>query len=271
MSCYYATANYPEADLVIRGVPYDRTSSFIPGSRFGPAYIRQSTDNVEDYSPYQDRSVLDLRICDGGDLVFQTRDHLTEIEQDAARIIEDGKTGVFLGGEHTVTYPLVKAAARRHDRLSVIHFDAHGDLRDTYRDEKISHATALRRVSEVVGMERIYQLGIRSGPREEFGMNQNLFRFAAYEPLKKVLTTIKDPLYVTIDVDVLDPGVMPCVATPEPGGISFRELLDSLLLLRGRKIVSADIVEYNPLTAAPYPSGSTVAVLLRELLLVIRQ
>src|SRR4030042_45725 len=271
MKLYYAKSDYKNADIVILGLPYDRTSSFIPGSRFGPQYIRQSTENIEEYSPYQDRSLADIKICDNGDHYFTTADHIAEIEQAVSKIYADKKTAIFLGGEHTITYPIIKGIHKHIKDFSVIHFDAHCDLRDEYLGEKVCHATALRRVSDVIGIENIYQFGIRSGPKQEFEYNKNLFKFKAYEPLKNILDKIKDPLYVTIDIDVLDPGVMPCVATPEPCGISYRELLDSLLLLRGRNIIGADILEYNPLTAAPYPSGCTVAGLLRKMIQVIKK
>ncbi len=271
MKLYYAKSDYKDADIVIFGLPYDRTSSFIPGSRFGPQYIRQSTENIEEYSPYQERSLAEIKICDLGDHYFTTADHIKEIEQAVDKIYADKKTAVFLGGEHTITYPIIKAINKHIKSFSVIHFDAHCDLRDEYLGEKVCHATALRRVSDIIGIEKIYQFGIRSGPKEEFEFNKNLFKFKAYEPLKKIINKIQDPLYLTVDIDVLDPRVMPCVATPEPGGISYQELLDSLLLLKGRTIIGADILEYNPLTAAPYPSGCTAAGLLREMILLLTE
>jgi agmatinase len=127
----------------------------------------------------------------------------------------------------------------------------------------------MRRASEILGIEKIYQFGIRSGTKEEFNFGKNLHKFRTFEPLSGVVSTIKEPIYISIDVDVLDPGVLPAVSTPEPGGIAYRELIDSLLLLRGKKIIGADIVEYNPLAASPYASGSTVAEILRELILVM--
>jgi agmatinase len=271
MKLYYASADLTNADIVILGLPFDKTSSFIPGSRLGPHSIRQCAENIEDYSPYLNKSLCDLNICDLGDIHFHSEDWLADIGKEVRAILHKEKKFIFLGGEHTVTYPVIKAFTQNYPKFSVIQFDAHCDLRDEYLGEKVCHATTIRRVSEVIGIENVHQFGIRSGTREEFAFNKNLYKFKVLEPLKKVVDTINDPLYVTIDIDVLDPGVVPAVSTPEPGGISYRELIDALSLLRGKKIIGADIVEYNPLAAQPpYASGSVVAALLRELILILK-
>ena len=269
MKLEYANHDFKAADLVVVGFPYDRTASFLPGTRFAPEYIRLCTTNIEGYSPYQKRSVDKMKICDLGDHGFETADPVLEMERVASRIYRSGKRAVFLGGEHTITYPVVKAIRKIKGPFSVVHFDAHCDLRDSFRGEKISHACALRHVSEVVGIKNVFQLGIRSGTVEEFSFHKQLYKFEVLKPLKKIINKIKNPVYLTIDVDVLDPGEMPAVGTPEPGGISFRELIDSLLFFRDRKIIGADIVEYNPLAASPWASGSLAAVLLRELCLIM--
>jgi agmatinase len=269
MKLEYANHAFKTADLVVVGFPFDRTASFLPGTSFAPEYIRLCTANIESYSPYQNQSLDRKKICDLSDYYFRTTDHIAEMEREASRIYRSGKRAVFLGGEHTITYPVVKAIRKIKGPFSVVHFDAHCDLRDSFHGEKISHACALRRVSEVVGIKNVYQFGIRSGTAEEFSFHKQLYKFEVLKPLKKMLNKIKEPIYLTIDVDVLDPGVLPAVGTPEPGGISFKELLDSLMLFKGRKIVGADIVEYNPLAASPWASGSLVAELLRELILVL--
>ncbi|MGB9720096.1 MAG: agmatinase [bacterium] len=266
----YANSKLSQADIVIIGFPYDRTSSFIPGSRFGPRYIRMCTENIEWFSPYQNHSVESVKIADLDDYEFKTDDQLKEMEEKAFELYKKGKRVIFLGGEHTISFPIVKGINRVIKKFSIIHFDAHADLRDDYHGEKISHAAALRRASDVVGLENIYQFGIRSGTEVEFSLNKNLFRFSAYQPLKQIIDRITTPVYVTIDVDVLDPSVLPAVATPEPNGITFKELLDCLLLLKDKEIIGADIVEYNPLAASPYASGSTVAEILRELILIMK-
>jgi agmatinase len=271
MGLYYAKSSLKDAQIIVLGLPYDRTSSFIPGSRFGPQYIRQCSDNIEDYSPYQNKSLFDLRICDLGDIEFSGNDWLGQIEKEVSSLHSSSRLPVFLGGEHTITPHIVRALKELHGQFSLIQFDAHCDLRDEYMGEKDCHATAMRRASEILGIDNIYQFGIRSGTKEEFGFGTNIHKFKAFEPLSRLIATIKEPLYITIDVDVFDPGVLPAVSTPEPGGIQYREMIDSVLLLRNKRIIGADIVEYNPLAASPYASGSTVAEILRELILVIAQ
>lgn len=269
MKLYYANSNIAEADVVVLGLPYDRTSSFLPGSRFGPQYIRQCADNIEYYSPYQDRSLLHLKICDLGNMEFSSEDWLSQIETKVRSIYDKTKKMILLGGEHTITPAIVRAMKKAYRDFSLIQFDAHCDLRDEYMGEKNCHATAMRRAIDILGADRVYQFGVRSGTGEEFASGKHLYKYSVYKPLSEVINEIKEPIYISIDVDVLDPGVLPAVSTPEPGGITYRELIDALLLLKGKEIAGADIVEYNPLAASPWPSGSTVAELLRELILVM--
>jgi len=268
MKLYYANSSLSDAQVVVFGLPYDRTSSFIPGSRFGPQYIRQCAENIEDYSPYQNKNLGDLRICDLGDIQFYGEDWLGQIEAEVLKIADEKKLLVFLGGEHTITPPVIRAMKKKQGDFTLVQFDAHCDLRDEYLGEKYCHATAMRRAIDVLGADRVYHFGIRSGTREEFESGSNLYRFEVLKPLSGVIDKIKEPIYLSIDIDVLDPSAMPAVSTPEPGGISYRELVDALLLFKNKKVIGADIVEYNPLAASPYASGSTAAEVLRELILV---
>ncbi|MDH4210532.1 MAG: agmatinase [candidate division WOR-3 bacterium] len=268
MKLYYANSTKADAEVTVLGLPYDRTSSFIPGSRFGPQYIRQCAENIEDYSPYQNKSLGDLRVCDLGDIQFHGEDWLGQIEEESAKIVDGKRLPVFLGGEHTITPAIVRAMKKTCGSFTLVQFDAHCDLRDEYLGEKNCHATAMRRASDVLGADRIFQFGIRSGTREEFESGNNLYKFEVFKHLSKVIDQIREPIYISIDIDVLDPSAMPAVSTPEPGGISYRELVDSLVLFGNKKVIGADIVEYNPLAASPYASGSTVAEVLRELILV---
>jgi agmatinase len=268
MKLYYANSSLEDAQVVVLGVPYDRTSSFIPGSRFGPQFIRQCTENIEDYSPYQNKSLCDLKICDMGDIQFYGENWLAQIEEEVSDIFDGERLPIFLGGEHTITPPIVRSIHKKKGGFTLVQFDAHCDLRDDYLGEKDCHATAMRRVIDVLGAERVFQFGIRSGTREEFELGKKLYKYKSAEPLSKVIDEIEEPIYISIDVDVVDPGALPAVSTPEPGGISYRELIDSLILLKDKRVIAADIVEYNPLAAPPYASGSTVAEILRELILV---
>ncbi|MCX7995748.1 MAG: agmatinase [candidate division WOR-3 bacterium] len=265
----YANSDLQNAEIVLIGFPYDRTSSFIPGSRLGPRYIRICTENIEWFSPYQNRSVASLKIADLDDYEFHTEDQIKEMEEKAYELYRQKKRVIFLGGEHTISPPIIKGIQRAIKQFSVIHFDAHADLRDDYHGERFSHAAAMRRAGDTIGLRNIYQFGIRSGTKEEFSLNKNLYRFSVYKNLKKIIKKIPEPVYITIDVDVVDPSQIPAVSTPEPNGITFKELIDSLLLLKNKKIIGADIVEYNPLATTPYASGSAVAVILRELILIM--
>ena len=268
---YYAGASFKEADIVITGIPYDQTSSFLPGSKYGPEFIRFCSDNIEDYSPYQEKSLNDFKICDLDDLTLNNENWDETVEKKLQEVFDKSKFFIFLGGEHTITVPIIRVLKSIYQELSVIQFDAHCDLRDEYQGKKLCHASVMRRVSELIGIERIYQFGIRSGTREEFKTGKNLYKFEVYKPLSSVIESIKGPVYLSIDVDILDPGVLPAVSTPEPGGISYQELIKALLLLKDKQLIGADIVEYNPLTASPYTSGSTVAEILREVILLARK
>jgi len=268
MKLFYANSSLDRAEIVVLGLPYDRTSSFIPGSRFGPVYMRLCTENIEDYSPYQKESLSQKEICDFGDISFETRDWEVETKKNLASIGYNKKI-IGLGGEHTVSLPLIRFYKEKFEEITVFVLDAHCDLRDQYLGEKICHATVMRRVSELIGVENLYQFGIRSGTEQEFGFHKHIYKFEVFKPLSAVINTIKTPIYLSIDVDVLDPGVAPAVATPCPGGVSYQELVQALLLFRDKEVVGADIVEYNPLAASPWQSGTLAAELLRELTLIL--
>ncbi len=268
MKLDFANSGYKEAKIVILGFPFDRTSSFIPGSRFGPEYIRQASYNIEGYSVFQKRSLAEIKICDMGDHFFGFSAPLKEIEIEVGKIYKAKKTGIFLGGEHTISLGIVRALKRFYHNLSVIQFDAHADLRNEFLGEKICHATVMKNIGVIIGESNLFQLGIRSGLKEEMEKAKNLFPSTVLEHTSKIREAIgRRPVYLSIDVDVLDPGFLPCVATPEPGGITYQELVKSLIDLKSLNLIGADIVEYNPLAASPLPSGSVVAGLLKELIL----
>ncbi len=269
MKLYYSNSTLDNAQVIILGLPYDRTSSFLPGSRFGPEFIRLCSENIEDYSPYQNKSLYDVKICDCGDVEFDTKDWVLKARTVVEKYINRKKYLITLGGEHTITVPIIQVLKEKYENFSLVHFDAHCDLRDEYLGQKICHATVMRRVGDIIGFDNLYQFGIRSGTQDEFRLAKNLYKFDVFKPLSSVINNIKEPIYLSIDVDVLDPGVLPAVSTPEPGGVSYQELIKALLLFKDKKILGADIVEYNPFAASPYASGSTVAEILRELILIV--
>lgn len=266
---------YDESKIVIFGVPFDGTTSYRPGTRFAPSHMRNESYGIETYSPYLDLDLEDFNIFDGGDLELSfgnVQKALDTIEDYTGKLLKDNKIPLMIGGEHLVTYGSVKACAKCHNDLHIIHFDAHPDLRNHYLDEKLSHATVMRRCWDIVGDNKIFQYGIRSGDRDELRwgkvhVNTTMFDFSGIETLEERL---KDkPVYLTIDLDVLDPSEFPGTGTPEAGGVSFKELLSAINSISKLNIVAIDIVELSP----PYdPSGIATALackLLRELLLQI--
>ncbi len=267
---------YDKADTVIFGAPFDSTTSYRPGTRFASRTMRAESYALETYSPYLDADVEDLFVHDGGDLELcfgDTRTALGAIEEKAAQILADGKRPLMIGGEHLVTLGAVRAAAKKHPDLHVIHFDAHTDLREDYLGATLSHATVMRRVWDSLGDGRIYQFGIRSGLKEEFEWGKAHTNLHAFDfgGLEDAVNKLKGkPVYLTIDLDVLDPSVFPGTGTPEPGGVSFMQLLEAMYAVcKPLNIVACDLNELSPVYD---PSGiSTAAALkiLRELLLAM--
>ncbi len=271
-------AEYNDAGIVLFGAPYDSTTSYRPGTRFGSRAIRQESFGVESYSPYQDADLLDCAIFDSGDieLSFGAQEApLADIEARTATILADGKLPFMLGGEHLVTLGAVRAVAKKYPDLHIIHFDAHADLRDDYLGVQLSHACVLHRCWDILGDGRIFQFGIRSGDREEFRWGENHVATHKFDfvGLEEVLEKIGDkPVYFTLDLDVLDPSVFPGTGTPEAGGVTFDQLRRAATLVcKKMNIVGCDVNELSP----PYdPSGiSAMAAckIVREMLLALQR
>lgn len=269
-------AEYREADVVLFGVPFDGTTSFRPGTRFGPSAIRSESFGLETYSPYCDRDLADCCVFDGGDLElpFGNPGRMLELTRDyTARVLADGKLPVMLGGEHLVTLGAVRAVLEHYPDLHIIHFDAHTDLRADYLGEELSHATVMRQIWKLVGDGRIHQFGIRSGEREEFAFaaeHTDLHRFdlSGFEALLPVLAG--KPGYFSLDLDVLDPSVFCGTGTPEPGGVSFQALLEAVLRLHRLNIVGCDVNELSPHYDQSGASTAVACKLVRELLLQLK-
>ena len=270
-------ATYGEAGAVIFGAPFDSTASFRPGARFAPQAMRVESVGIETYSHYQERCLENLRVFDAGDLDLpfgNAARALDEIERFAAGVLEDGKMPCMIGGEHLVTLGALRAAAAKSRGLRLIHFDAHADLRDDYMGEKLSHATVMRRAWEILGDGRIYQCGIRSGSKDEMdwsGGHVERELFGASR-LKDAACALRGtPLYVSVDLDVIDPSELPGTGTPEAGGMSFKELLDALLSLRGLNVMAFDICELSPHYDQSGRSTALACKALREMLLAFRR
>lgn len=271
-----ATSNYQEARAVIYGMPMDYTSSFRPGSRFGPKKIREMSILLEEYSPYLNRDLTEIKYFDAGDIPLpfgNTEKSLQLIGDYVRRILDDSKLPIGLGGEHLVSWPIIREIYHKYPDLIVFHFDAHADLRIEYEGELLSHATPLRKVAELIGGENVYQFGIRSGTKEEFAYARKYTNFYPYQvlsPLKEVLTEgISRPIYLTIDIDVLDPAYAPGTGTIEACGINSTELLSAVheIIAADCQIVGVDIVEVCPTYDVADQTSAIAAKLVREILL----
>lgn len=266
---------YDESKIVIFGAPFDSTTSFRPGTRFASKAMRSDSFGVETYSTYQDKDLEDIAIFDGGDLELpfgNPSKALDQIEEFAGEIVKDNKIPCMIGGEHLVTLGAVRAVAKKYPDLHIIHFDAHADLRDEYLGEKLSHASVIHRVWDIVGDNKIFQFGIRSGDREEiyWGKDHVFTSKFNFVGLEKVVEELKGkPVYFTIDLDVLDPSVFPGTGTPEAGGVNFMELLGAILKVSKLNIVGMDINELSPIYDQSGSSTALACKVLRELLLSV--
>ena len=270
-------AAYKEADTVLFGAPYDCTTSFRPGARFASAAMRRESYGLELYSPYQGKELTDRKIFDGGDLELPfgaPEPMLRMIEKQAAGILKDGKRPFMLGGEHLVTLGAVRAAVKKFPDLHILHFDAHADLRDDYLGQKLSHACVLRRCHELVGDGKIYQFGIRSGDKSEFdwGRERVFTRLFDFEGLQNAFAALAGkPVYLTVDLDVLDPSVFPGTGTPEPGGVSFDALRKAVTDACGAlNVVAADVNELSPHYDASGASTAVACKIVREMLIALK-
>ncbi len=267
---------YEESQIVIFGAPFDGTTSYRPGTRFAAAAMRNESIGIETYSPYLDRDLEDYNIFDGGDLEFvfgNPAKNIAIIKEYVAGLLKDNKIPAMIGGEHLVTLGAVQAVAEKYKDLHIIHFDAHADLRDDYLGEKLSHATVLHRVWDIVGDNKIFQFGIRSGEKGEFEFAKNHTYMNKFDmkTLDEIIAKLKNkPVYITIDLDVLDSSIFPGTGTPEAGGITFKELINAIMLFQNLgNIVAFDINELSPMLDTSGASTACACKVLREMLLAV--
>jgi len=267
-----AHKDYERADAIIVGIPYDGTTSHYPGTRFGPTAIRQSSWRLETYSPDLKKDLLEKNFCDLQNIsIYGTQQELfANICSVARNIAADGKKVIGLGGEHSITYPLVKGIHEAIGDLILISFDAHLDLRNEYLGNPLSHASVMRRCLEIT--PHLYHFGVRSGAAEDWelaeqcNVSQNL-------PTLADIKLIRDyglPLYVTIDIDVVDPAYAPGTGSPEPGGVSTHELLQSIYNLEcaSEYLVGFDVMEICPPCEIGTTTATVGAKIVRDMLLM---
>ena len=268
-----ATKDYAASRLVIVGAPMDFTVSFRPGSRSGPQAIRNASPGLEEYSMYSNKDLQDSSFYDAGDLMLpigNTEKSLAIIEDAINNIFADGKFPLLLGGEHLVSLGALRAAAKHYPKLTVLHFDAHADLRTDYMGEAHSHAAVMYHAYQELGVD-LYQFGIRSATAAEVAFAKQHTHFCPFhvlEPLRSLIYQLAGkPLYVSLDIDVLDPAYAPGTGTPEPGGVNSAEMLAAMGLLTELNVVGMDLVEVSP---AYDPAGITAmlaAKIVREVIL----
>ena len=269
---------YEESSVVVFGVGFDGTTSNRPGTRFASSSMRQEFYGLETYSPKLSLDLEDYKICDIGDLelsIGNTDLVLNEIYEGTKNIVRDNKIPLMIGGEHLVTLPAFKAVYEKYEDIYVLHFDAHTDLREEYNNNKNSHATVIKRIWDIVGDNRIYQFGIRSGTKEEFNFalkeNHTYMEVSTIDTFEEIVRSLNEKnVYLTIDLDVLDPAIFPGTGTPEPGGITYNEFEKIFKILKDSNInlVGCDIVELSPDYDNTNVSTITACKILRELALV---
>lgn len=268
-------ASYEDAQLVIFGAPFDSTTSYRPGARFGPSAIRHESYGIEVYSPYQDKELTDYRIFDRGDIELSfgsAESALIDIETVAAQVLNDGKLPLLVGGEHLVTLGAFRAAVKKYPDIHIVHFDAHADLRDDYLGVKLSHACVIRRCHDIIGDGKIHQFCIRSGEREEFlfAKEHTDIHPLSLDGLEQTIEKLGDaPIYFTIDLDCLDPSCFCGTGTPEAGGITFIQLLEAIQTVCKGNIVAADINELAPMLDQSGASTALACKTMRELMIAI--
>ena len=256
------------------GVPYDGTTSFRPGTRFGPAAIREVSTGLETYCPQLGLDLEDLAIADLGavEIPFGAPEPVLESVQQATRAVLDlGLKPLMLGGEHSISSGAVAAVAERQPDLVLVQLDAHADLRDEWLGSRHSHACAMRRCLEVLPSQTLLQLSIRSGTRDEFQELQRTGRLMAdVAALEAALQPLQGrPIYLTVDLDWFDPAVMPGTGTPEPGGYHWRDFAALVTVLRSHNLVAADVVELAPQLDTSGISSVLAAKVTRSLLLLL--
>jgi len=269
-----ASDKLEQCEKVLLGVPFDATTSFRPGTRMAPFRIREVSEGIEEYSIYQDISLEDLNFYDAGDIILpfgNVEKCLNRIEMVSKWFLKRNKKIFAIGGEHLVSFPIIKAYHEYYPDLVVVQLDAHADLRREYLGETLSHAAVMHQVVELLGDKRLFQIGIRSCTREELDYAEGK-TFLYADVLLEAVDDVKDriqnrPVYFTLDIDVMDPAFAPGTGTPEAGGFSSRELIKFIQELKSLNIVGFDMVEVSP----PYDSGDITSILgakiIREALL----
>ncbi len=265
------------AVAVLYGIPFEGRVNQRKGAGFGPGAIRRASDLIETYAPALGLDLADLALADAGDVpvpLAEPAAALAAVRAELAAVLDPRQRWAFLGGDHTVTAPIVEVALGHYPGLRVVQFDAHPDLRRAFLGEAWNYASAMSRVLERLRPDRLYQIGLRTGDREEWAHARGTRVFPGWaipvaEAAAQVAADVAGhPLYVTIDIDVLDPAVAPGTGSPEPGGITVPELVAALRQLGAAQVVGFDLVEVSPLWDPSGRTAITAAAIVREAILM---
>ncbi len=265
-----ANPDFDKSRIVLLGLPYDCTCSNRAGTRFGPQAARLESVGIETYSFYFDKEMEETDFYDAGDLEFpfgNAKRALEITEDNVDCIYNSGKKLLGIGGEHLITLASVKSVLKKFDNVAVIQFDAHTDLRKQYLGEELTHSGVMFQIAQLIGWENIAQIGLRSGEKEEFELVR---KYSTLKTKKEELNKFKGKnIFLTLDLDVLDPSIMSGVGTPEAGGLTYLELMDWLMYLKDFNIIGADIMELSPDIDPTKTSSATTCKLIREILMLL--
>lgn len=248
------------SDLIIIGVPYESEVVFKKGASLAPKKIREGSEGIEFYSPYQNK--IAKNFYDEGDIEKE------KLEEKIENILKNNKKFILIGGDHTITYYAILGIKKVYKDFLLIHIDAHTDRRNIFKKNEINYATVIKRIEEKIGNKNVFTFGARSKGKEE-KITKNIFFFNVYENIKKIENILKTKkFYVSIDLDVLDPAFFPAVTNPEPGGIDFKEILNTIIFLSNFKenIIGFDVVEYNPLVSQEMTWAISASIIIREII-----
>jgi len=262
-------------EAAIVGVPFDGTASYRPGARFGPSAIRAASHSLETYSSFINKDLQGRDVIDLGDLELAPGDvdgMLKRVEAKTDELIERDMRPIFLGGEHTGTLGVVRSLIKAYPDLMVIHLDAHADFKDEYLGSKINHATVMKRVADLISNDRIIKIGVRSGTKDELvdaGMDVPIPLDSIRQHWDNIVNKIPEgnPIYVSLDLDVFDPSLVPGVGNPEPYGLTWREFIQITRVLTYHNFVGFDVMELTPKYDSTGVSAVVAASVVRDLTL----
>jgi len=261
--------------VALFGVPYDGTTSFRPGTRFGPAAIREVSTGLETYCPQLDRDLEDIAYADIGAVEIPYGDPepvVNAVRHATSTVLAAGMKPLMLGGEHSISSGAVDAVAEHHPDLVLVQLDAHADLRHEWLGARHSHACAMRRCLDVLPSQQLMQIAIRSGTCDEFKELHSSGRLISVQDIPNRMSTLRGrPIYLTVDLDWFDPAVMPGTGTPEPGGFVWNDFAAVINELRHHRLMGADVVELAPQLDPSGISSVLAAKVTRSLLLLLAQ